>query len=133
VDWKVINNNLSLQNLISKTQIQIDPSRTINSSRRYWNLFLSNVEEQMNDQWVWTFQGRVNNFWTETFQKIVVIVSIFNSKNELVATNFQRIYPINPLVSLGRNAHFDLEIHLNPNTDPSGYSYRIQAIAETAW
>ena len=87
----------------------------------------------MNDQWVWTFQGRVNNFWTETFQKIVVIVSIFNSKNELVATNFQRIYPINPLVSLGRNAHFDLEIHLNPNTDPSGYSYRIQAIAETAW
>ncbi len=133
VDWKVVNHNVSLQAMIRKTQIQIDSSHTSLSKLRYFQLIPSNIQESRADQGVWIFRGRVNNFWSEAFRRIVVIVSIFSDDNHLIAINYQWVRPLNPLIAMGRNAQFNLQVSLDPTQDPSKYTYRIQAMAEAAW
>ena len=133
LDWKVVNHNPALQAMIHGTQIQIDPARVFPSRQRYFQLVPSDIRESRNELGGWTFQGSVNNFWTEPFRGVIVIVSIFSEDNHLIATNYQWIHPFDPLIGVGGNVPFDLQVSLDPIPDPSKYTYRILAIAESTW
>ena len=132
VDWHVVNHNPGLQRAITKTRIQIDPSRAFISKKRYRQLIPSEIQESRNDLGVWTFQGRVNNLWSEPYQNIAVVISIYSENKHLAATNYQWIHPINPLVTLGRTAQFDLQVFLDPSWDTSRFTYQIQLIGESS-
>jgi hypothetical protein len=132
-DWNVINHNSDLQRLIKKIQVQIDLSRANPSTLRYFNLIPTDVQEYRDSQSSWTFKGYVDNFWPVPFQRIIVIVSIFSSRNHLVATGYHWIQPSSDLSGIGRKAEFDLRLFLDPSRNPSKYTYQIQALAEFSW
>lgn len=133
MDWNVVNHNINLQDMVTRAQIQIDPSQISPSAQRTFELYPSSIHESRNNEGLWTFAGVVNNFWPIPFKNMLVIASIFSEDHHIVATNYQWIKPSSSLFGNGRKAQFDFQVASDPTRDPSRCTYQIRVLAVFPW
>jgi hypothetical protein len=119
-----VNSNPDEASRLDTFTVQIDDYFTFPSSIETAILISSNESiDKFNNQWM--IQGKATNSSKKALSSEIVMVSIYDTANFLVAVNYEWISPTGDSISDGEITSYGIVVILDPNTDTTGYTYRV--------
>jgi hypothetical protein len=128
--WNMMNDNPTLQSDFGHATLLVDPSQVIASDLSFTEVTPQKIGNTIMDRGIWKFSGSVQNPSNRPLKQIVVIISITDSTDNLIASNFQVVSNFEQPIAPQEIEPFEIQINLDPNLDVSSLTFQIRAVGE---
>jgi len=124
-----VDNNPTQAALVRTFTAQIDPWNTASPNYKFIEL-TPGGESIKNDGATWTVDGSVTNTSNQKLNSATAVVSIMDTQNNLVATEYTTIFPSGDAIAVGETDPYSISISLDPTIDTSGFTSTTIIIGE---
>ncbi len=126
-----VNNNEDQATLVDHFTVQVDRSTTAPPTNPSVVLQTSNEQLDKSANTTWKLSGQIANTSDKTLTKETVEIAVYDSKGELVASDWNVISPKSGTIAPGETSSFDLFVYLDPSADRASLTYKTFAAGST--
>jgi hypothetical protein len=131
VNFSYVDNNQAQASQVRTFTSQVDPAK-INQVNNHISILETSKETVQRDVASWTVNGNITNTSDQELSSIIVVVSIMDSLNNLVATDYTTIFPTGSVISTGEANEYSVLIYLDPTIDSSMFTSTTTVIGEVS-
>ena len=122
-----VDNNQTQAALVRTYAAEVDPGNTTPTKFKFIEL-PSSSETIHEDGATWNISGNATNTSDQELSTATVVVSIIDSQNALVATEYTTIFPSGDTIAVGEEDPYTVSISLDPSIDSSGFKINTMVI-----
>jgi hypothetical protein len=126
-----VDNNQTQASQVRTFTSQVDPAK-INPVNNKISILETSEETVQRDGASWTVNGSITNTSEQEMSSIIVVVSIMDTLNNLVATDYTTIFPTSNVISPGETNEYSVLIYLDPTIDSSMFTSTTTVIGEVS-
>jgi len=108
---------------VSTFTVQTDPYSTYPSLYDVVVLSTKNDQVQKNSD-SWTITGDVTNTSSQKLSSETVIVAIYDGQGNLVATEYDYVYPAGDNIASNETNSYEVTIYLDPDVDATDFTFQ---------
>ena len=108
---------------LSTFTVQIDPYWTYEVDYQLVDLSVANESVTFDQYGMWTIKGDVTNSTSQNLSSATIMVGLFDTDGNLMATNYAYIYPEKEVFAPGETLSFEAYVWIDPDVDPATYQH----------
>jgi len=131
INFSYVDNNRTQASQVRTFTSQVDPA-DVNPVNNKISILEASAETLQKDGASWTVNGTITNTSDQNMNSIIVVVSIMDALNNLVATDYTTIFPTNSVISPGETNAYSVLIYLDPTIDSNVFTSTTSVIGEVS-
>ncbi|MGH2522988.1 MAG: FxLYD domain-containing protein, partial [Anaerolineales bacterium] len=119
-----VNGNSDEAEKLDSYTVQVDPYWTYEPGTEVVALETINDDNGNEGDGQWTFRGDVVNTSDQSLSSATVVVAVYDTEDNLVATQWVGVYPSGNAIAPGDTNSFEVALYLDPDLDTTDFNFQ---------